>query len=307
MPDDDESALIQTLTAPQGAVAGLRVGNGDDAVVLDDGWAITVDTMVEGVHWDGRLSAEDVGWKLVMVNASDLDACGASPTFALLALSLPAPLDRTWAEDFSRGLHTALREVGAALIGGDTTRSPGPRCCTLTMLGRAPPAPLTRTGARAGDDLWVSGTLGDAAAGFALADPPAPLLQALRRPRPPLGLGPALVGVATAAMDLSDGLCTDLGRLTRAAGVGAEVWPEALPRSATLAALGQDPLAWQVAFGEDYQLLFTAPPAARERIAGLGSQLGVPLSRVGRVVPGDRPQLVGRTWPATWQHFPGDS
>lgn len=308
MPDDDDEAfVIQTLLPAQGRPAGLRLGIGDDAAVLEDGTALTVDAMVEGVHWDGRLSAEDVGWKLGMVNASDLAACGARPATALLTLCLPAPLDRSWVQGFARGLSAALGACGAVLIGGDTTRSPGPRVASLTMLGRLAGPALTRGGARPGDDLWVSGTLGDAAAAFARPEAPdAPL----RRPTPPLELGCALGGLATAAMDLSDGLCTDLGRLCRASGVGAEVDPDALPRSEALAALDAtdaERLRWQVGFGEDYELLFTAPPSCALAVQGVGARLGLRLSRIGRIVPGNQPILRGLGWPRTWQHFEGDT
>ncbi|MCB9741144.1 MAG: thiamine-phosphate kinase [Alphaproteobacteria bacterium] len=268
MPDDpDEAYVIRTLTHRLSAPRPPTVGPGDDAAVLDDGLTLTVDAMVEGVHWDDRLSPEDVGAKLVAVNASDIAAMGASPRWALLALSLPDPLDRAWVEGFSRGLRRALDACGAELVGGDTTASRGARVASLSMGGALVGPPLLRSGARPGDQLWVSGTLGDAAGGFYLDPPPEELLAALRRPRPPLALGPALSreGLASAAMDVSDGLAADLAKLCEASGLGAEVEPERVPLSPALRAADPDALDHALGFGEDYQLLFTAPPERARR------------------------------------------
>lgn len=306
MPEDpDESFVIRTLTAHAGIrpSPALAVGPGDDAAVLDSGLVVTVDAMVEGVHWDSKLSAEDVGWKLVMVNASDIGAMGARPRYALLALSLPPPISAAWVEGFARGLHGALTEVGASLIGGDTTASVGSTVASLTMFGQLDTPPLRRSGARPGDRVWVSGTLGDAAGGFLLDAPPDALRAALRRPRPPLALGPALSGLASAAMDLSDGLATDLARLCAASGCGAIVQPAALPISASLAACSADPVPLAVGFGEDYGLLFTAPPDASEAIELLAAQLGLQVTDIGRCTADGAVRLAGRPWPRAWQHF----
>ncbi|MCK6521694.1 thiamine-phosphate kinase [Myxococcota bacterium] len=283
----------------------VRVGIGDDAAVLADGRVLTVDTMVEGVHWDARSAPADVGAKLALVNASDVAACGAVPTLALLSMSLPNPVDRAWVEGFAEGLREGLAACGAALIGGDTTRSAGGVVVSLTMLGQLQAAPLLRQNAEVGDDLWVSGTLGDASLGFATSAPEG--LRALRRPTPPLALGPALAarGLSRAAMDLSDGLATDLPRLCAAAGVGAEVWPEALPASDELRASGADPIPHQVGFGDDYQLVFTALPARHDDLLALGADLGLRLSKIGRVTQGPEVTLRGHAWPRSWQHFPG--
>ncbi|MEY3211998.1 MAG: thiamine-phosphate kinase [Pseudomonadota bacterium] len=307
MPADDEESWVIRLLAPPAAALPpeVRVGIGDDAAVLRDGRVITVDTMVQGVHWDDRSAAADVGAKLALVNASDVAACGAVPTLALLALSLPDPVDRAWVTAFAEGLREGLAACGATLIGGDTTRSAGGVVVSLTMIGQLTAEPLLRQNAQVGEDLWVSGTLGDASLGFATDAPEG--LRALRRPNPPLRLGPALAqgGLSRSAMDLSDGLATDLARLCAAAGVGAEVWPEALPASDELRAAAPDPIPHQVGFGDDYQLVFTAPPARHDDLLALGADLGLRLSKIGRVTQGPEVALRGRPWPLSWQHFPG--
>jgi thiamine-monophosphate kinase len=139
--DDEESWVIRLLAPPVAALPPeVRVGIGDDAAVLRDGRVITVDTMVEGVHWDDRSTAADVGAKLALVNASDVAACGAVPTLALLSLSLPDPVDRAWVQGFAEGLREGLAACGAALIGGDTTRSAGGVVVSLTMIGKLRPS-----------------------------------------------------------------------------------------------------------------------------------------------------------------------
>ena len=138
---------------------------GDDAACVPGNAVVTVDAMVEGVHWDDKLSAADVGWKLVAVNASDINAMGALPQWAVLTLSVPQPADRIWVESFAHGLGQALEEWSIQLVGGDTTRSETNRMVSLTMTGTTE-HPVGRTGAQPGDDIWVSGSLGGAAAGF---------------------------------------------------------------------------------------------------------------------------------------------
>lgn len=289
-----EEQLIAALTRPVRNPA-VRVGIGDDAAVLADGTVLTVDTMVEGVHWDARLSPEDVGWKLVAVNASDLGAMGARPVWALLAMALPNPLDLEWALRFRDGLHAALDHFGLALVGGDTVAGPA-RMLTLTVGGTAA-TPVLRSTGRAGDDLWVTGALGLAAEGFLLDAPSPAALRALRRPEPPVRFGAALAGTATAMMDLSDGLREDLGRLCRASGVGAHVDPAAVPGAADL--------AHRFCFGEDYQLLFAAPPEARSAVECLAAAHGATVSRIGALEAGRDARLTGADWPAPlFTHFP---
>ncbi|MES2639847.1 MAG: thiamine-phosphate kinase [Myxococcota bacterium] len=296
-PDPGEDWVIDRLTTRTALPAGLRVGIGDDAALFDDGRILTVDTMVEGVHWDDKLTPADVGWKLVAVNVSDIAAMGGRPTYALLALSLPSPLDRAWVDAFAGGLHAACARWGVALVGGDTTRAPV-RTASLTVGGHASRPVLRSTGA-VGDDIWVTGRLGLAAEGF-LSDAPRPEAQArLRRPEPPARFAAALAeaGLATAMMDLSDGLARDLGRLCVASGCGAEIDPAAVP--------GDAPLAWRVAFGEDYELLFCAAAADRDAVRSVASMQDISIGRVGRLeaAPGLR-LLGGGEWPRPlFAHF----
>lgn len=310
MPEEPgESSVIERVLASAGQAEPRvrpRVGPGDDAAWLAGGEIVTTDVMVEGVHFDQRSSPADVGWKLVAVNASDVGAMGARPTWATLTLSLPRPLRMGWVEAFAEGLGAALARWRIALVGGDTTGSPGPVFAGMTMAGRAA-TPVLRSGARPGDEIWVSGALGEAAAGFfgTRAGVPEAGLAWLRRPEPPVELGARLgaAGLCTAMMDLSDGLAQDLPRLCAASGVGATVDPALLPVGPSL--VGEpDPLPCQVAFGDDYQLLFTAPPAHGEAIRALGRRRRVRLSRVGTIEAGSGARLRGRDWPAPrFSHF----
>lgn len=284
MPDepDPEEQVIHLLTAGQTFPSGV-VGPGDDGAVLSDGTVLVADAMVQGVHWDERSTAEQVGRKLFAVNASDLAACGAVPTWALLTLSLPKPLDLAWVRGFASGLRQALDTV--PLLGGDTTRTEGPIVASLTLAGRLIAGPLLRSTAAPGHDLWVSGPLGAAADAFHGEGPLKPLVD----PSPPLGLGPLLAerALASAAMDLSDGLAADLPRLCRASGVGAVV--EGVPTATSLERA--------VGFGDDYELLFTAPPEHRDALAALP----YPLARIGHITAGTRVTLPAAS--SGWRHF----
>ncbi len=277
---------------------------GDDAAVTAPRQVVTCDLMVEGVHWDDRSSAADVGYKLAAVNASDVAAMGCRPDWAVLMLSLPKTPDPAWVEGFARGLGDGLSRFGARLVGGDTTASPGPRFAGLTMAGSGSTI-IGRHGARPGDQLWVTGTLGDAAAGF--FDDDAVGLAWLRRPLPPVDLGAALAdtGLVHAMMDLSDGLARDLPRLCQRSGVGALVDPHALPAGPTVAAMPPAlRLQRQVGFGDDYQLLFAASAASEASIRGLGAALGVPLTTIGVVRSTPDVMLDGAAWPApSFDHF----
>lgn len=297
--------ISRLLEAAAGAGAyAPRLGAGDDAAVLHSGEVVTTDLMVEGVHFDGRSAPGDLGWKLVAVNASDVGAMGCRPTWALCSLALPRPLNIKWFDDFLSGFTEALRHFGVTLIGGDTTRSPGPVFVSLTLAGEGP-RPVTRSGARPGDRLWVTGALGEAAAGFHGLPGAARGLAWLRRPDPPVALGAALGarGLASAMMDLSDGLAQDLARLCLASGVRADVDPARLPLGPSLRD-APDPVPCQVAFGDDYQLLFTAPPSARAAILELGVELAVPVTEIGQISAGEGASLLGRPWPTLlFEHF----
>ncbi len=302
MPDDpgESSAIAALLRAcpPRGA---LRIPPGDDAAVLHDGLTLSTDLLVEGVHFDHRLSPADVGWKAVAVNVSDLGAMGARPAWLQLGLSPPRPLDLGWVEQFAHGMAEALTHWGLELSGGDTTRSPGPRMVSVTVGGHCG-QPVARSGGRAGDRLWVTGRLGASAAGFHRAGTGR---SWLRRPDPPVAFGVAVAeaGLAHAMMDLSDGLATDLPRLCAASGVGAEVDPEALPlHPATLD--GPAPLREATAWGEDYQLLLAAEPSASEALRALAKAHGVELTPIGRLHHGEGATMGGQGWPTPdFAHF----
>jgi thiamine-monophosphate kinase len=314
MPPQDplttEWDLIKALSREFGpAPAGVILGIGDDCAVLagDGGdyllW--TVDTMVEGVHFDlAYTSLFQLGWKSLTVNLSDIAAMGGTPGPALLSLGWPPDRDRRGALEFAAGLAQATRDYGTAVIGGDTVASPGGLMITVTLTGRVPAAQmLRRAGARAGDLIFVTGPLGEAAAGLEILRrqldlPPEikdPLTEAHLRPKPHLAAGRVLAqeGLATALIDTSDGVATDLYHICQASGVGARIPAAAVPISSHVRAaapvLGRDPLDLALTGGEDYRLLFTARPEMAGRLAAAFARSGLaaPLP-LGRVVPGDR-------------------
>lgn len=276
---------------------GVVLGVGDDCALLAPAagqqLAVSTDTLVEGRHFLSTMSPERLGHKALAVNLSDLAACGARPLAFTLALSMPR-VDEAFLEGLARGMRALARREGIALVGGDTTA--GPLALTVTVFGEVPPgAALLRSGARAGDTLWVSGTLGDArlaleafrgtvgldAAAFEATR------RAMEQPEPRVALGLALRGVATSAIDLSDGLLGDLGHILERSRAGALVQLDALPRSAHLVA---QPESMQrsclLAGGDDYELLFTAPEQAQPAVLAASVHAGVPVTPVGRIVQG---------------------
>lgn len=278
----------------------LLAGIGDDCAVIkkneQQSWLVTMDTLVEGVHFDRTFHPPGLlGRKTVAVNVSDIAAMGGSPLFVFLSLGLPAGFDPHWLEDFSRGLASACRECGCLLAGGDTVRSPAGIVITLTVLGEAPAEQvLLRSGAKRGDTLWVSGTLGKAAAGLELcrqgrADDSRlqELVSAHLDPRPRLDLGRRLAesGLVHAMMDLSDGLATDLAHLCMQSGVGVRIDPARLPAPTSLQKaarlLAMDPVAWMIAGGEDYELAFAAAPDQEQAVLALAGETAVPVTAVG--------------------------
>lgn len=289
-----EFELIETYLSRLGEHRDdVVLGVGDDAALLRPPpgmeLACAADTIVEGVHFPGGLDAEDIGHRVLAVNLSDLAAMGAQPAWALLALTLPRA-DVEWLRRFTRGLHELAREHGTAIVGGDTCA--GPLSATVTILGFVPAGQaLRRAGARAGDEVWVSGTPGDAAAGLAamngaLRAPPgvlAPLVERFRRPRPRVTLGLVLRGTASACIDVSDGLAADLGKLCAASGVGASLDSTCLPLSAAMRGAAEPARARRLALagGDDYELLFTVP--AGTDCAPLARSAGVELTRIGRI------------------------
>ena len=301
--DSDESHIIRTILRSAGGPVRDPRAPGHDGVVVEPARGrevVAIDTLVEGVHFDHRLDAADVGWKSVAVNVSDVGAMGARPTWALLSLALPAPLDRAWVDGFAEGLHAALDRWNVRLVGGDTVRSPGPVVVTLSVAGEALGAVPGRGGARVGDALWVTGRLGRASVGFAGIGE----LGWLRRPEPPVAFGAALgeAGIPHAMMDLSDGLLTDLARLCATSGVGAVVDPDAIPLAEALAGRA-DAIDHAVAFGDDYELLF-ATDAPSQRVAAIAAEHGTSVVRIGTITAGQEVALQGRSWPAArFAHF----
>ena len=287
-----ESDFINGLR-PLALHPGAR-GLADDAAVLDLGGrrlVLTKDLLVEGVHYLPQDPPQDVAWKLVAVNLSDLAAKGAKPVAALLGYMLG---EEQWDRAFARGLGTALDAFGLPLIGGDTVAGAGgARVLSLTAIGEADGPVPARSGARAGDALWVSGSIGDAGAGLAvlrgeLAGDDA-LVRRYRAPCPRLEAGQALAPLVSAMMDVSDGLLIDAGRLGNASGVGVTIALDQVPLSeAFMAALGGSTGARLRAAtaGDDYELLFTAPAEISGRIAALAATLGLRLTRIGQCEAG---------------------
>lgn len=275
---------------------------GDDAAVLrlppDSELVATIDALVEGVHFRCDWSQpEDLGWKALAVNVSDLGGMGARPVSALLTLSLPEDTPVEWVDRLYRGLRDCSAAYGCPVVGGDTVRSRSGITLSVAALGAVPAGKaVTRAGARAGDLVCVTGTLGDSGAGLALLERGEPVAKELQgpvawhmRPRPPVEAGAVLaeLGLATAMMDLSDGLASDLRQIAGRSGVGAEVEVERLPISdaARQAALdlGADPARWALYGGEDYQLLFMVSPERFAEVSPALGPLGVTATIVGRV------------------------
>ena len=302
----------------------VRIGIGDDAAVLapppGKDLVVAIDTLVEGVHIPPGTAAADIGWKALAVNLSDLAAMGASPAWALLALTLPRA-DAAFVEGFAEGFAKLAQPHRLALVGGDTTR--GPLTISVAVHGFVPPGQaLTRAGARVGDAVLVTGTLGDAAAGLHLLQHPRRdgdshaglrgfLIERLNRPTPRLAVGTALRGQATACVDVSDGLLADLGHICAASGVAAEIEAALLPRSSALLELYDDTTALHFALsgGDDYELCFTAPAArVAELQAGL-ARLGCGATKIGRIVEGEGVRVCAAdgaplaTDRPGWEHF----
>lgn len=307
---------------------GLVQGIGDDCAVIRAGratWLVTTDSQVEGVHFRRETTTpRRLGRKSLAVNLSDIAAMGGSPRYAFLSLGLPRSLPRGFLASFQRGLREEADAFSVALVGGDTHLSPGGISLGLTVIGEAGPRITYRSGARPGDGLYVSGFLGQSAAGLRLltAFPKYPkgisrrhwqeLVAAHQCPRPQVELGRFLAarGFAGAMIDLSDGLASDLRHLCRAGGVGALVDVERLPVSASLEAaaalFGSLPEETALQGGEDYQLLFTVSPGLQEGMkAQVKRHLGVTLFRIGEITPPSRLLLrtSGRTRPWRWRGF----
>jgi thiamine-monophosphate kinase len=288
-----EFELIARYFTRPSRTAALGVGDDCALVRQPDGLAlaVTTDMLVESVHFFPDVDPESLGHKTLAVNLSDLAAMGAEPRWATLALSLPA-IDEPWLAAFSRGLFALADREGVELIGGDTTRGPLTLC--MTLMGLSPPGlALRRDGARPGDDIWLSGATGEAALAVAhrrgtsrlAPDDRAACARRLDWPQPRTALGKALRGVASSAIDVSDGLVQDLGHICERSRVAAQLAAADLPRAQAVLHQGEAGLAALLGGGDDYELLFTVPPEQRERVARIGQRCGLPLTRIGVIVP----------------------
>ena len=301
--DSPEFELIARHFTRPATNAVLGVGDDCALVGISRGMelAVSTDTMVAGTHFFPDVDPENLGHKALAVNLSDIAAMGAMPYWAMLALTLPK-VDNDWLAAFAKGFFDLAEEFEVSLIGGDTTR--GPLSITVTIMGEVPiGASLRRNGAKAGNDIWVSGYIGDAALAVAHRHGKVVLEEAdyheavmrLYEPTPRVALGQALRGLATAAIDVSDGLLADLGHICRLSKVGAVVELPLVP----LSPIGAKHVASDagrtaiVAGGDDYELCFTAHPNSRESIQDLAAALHVPLTRIGQVKRGKGVSLHG--------------
>ena len=292
-----EFEIIKRYFTRDSADPDVVLGVGDDAAVLavDGLMAVTVDTLVEGVHFPTGMAPHLLGHRLMAVNLSDLAAMAAQPRWCTLALTLPAA-DELWLDGFSRGFFALAERFGVSLVGGNLTR--GSLSATLQLMGKVEREQmLTRSGGNVGDDIYVTGTLGDSAAGITLitersAAPNGSAAAALKerfyRPEPRVGAGLALGSLASAAIDISDGLLADLGHICAASGCGAAIDVERVPLSAELLSLfpPQEALAHALGGGDDYELCFTAPPSRAEDIEEALEASGTLVRRIGQLVPG---------------------
>ena len=301
-------------------VKRAQLGIGDDCALFTPApgmqLAVSSDMLVDGRHFVSTLAPQRLGHKALAVNLSDLAACGARPTAFTLALALPA-VDEAFLQGFSSGLFALAEQHGCELVGGDTTQGPLNIC--ITVFGEVPTGQaLLRSGAQAGDAVYVSGTVGDARLALESLRGTVALegldfesvRVAMEQPQPRVALGLALRGVASSAIDVSDGLLGDLAHILRRSGVGATVDVDGVPRSA---ALGRQAQALQrqctLGGGDDYELVFTAPPGHAQAVAAAARQAGVQVTRIGvieagaglRLIDAQRRALVNRF--GSFDHF----
>ena len=303
----NEFERIRRFFAPLAGPGGL--GLLDDAALIDCGagrcLVVTADAIVAGVHYLPNDPPNLVARKLLRVNLSDLAAMGARPLHYLLTTALPASLSSDWIAEFARGLAEDQRRFGINLVGGDSVATSGPAVLSLTAIGEVPAGmAIRRNGARAGDLVWVSGTIGDAFLGLALLrgahpelDPEhrAELFGRFQVPNPRLDLGCRLAEIAHAMIDISDGLLADLGHICETSRVAAVVELASLPLSPAARVIVDREPGTQIALakgGDDYELLFTAPADSSQKIVDLSSALGLPITSIGRIELGEGVRLV---------------
>ncbi len=302
-----EFDLIARIRARVSQRDDVILGIGDDAALLkvpaDKLLVVATDMLNSGVHFPVETAPADIGWKALAVNLSDLAAMGAEPAWCTLSLSL-ADADALWLDEFLDGFLELANRYRIALVGGDTTRGSLSICVTVHGFVDGETA-LRRDAAKVGDDIWVTGTLGDAAAALLqwksgqTIDPS--LRQRLDRPTPRIEAGLALAGLAHACIDISDGLLADLGHVCKASGVGAEVDIDAMPSSSGLSSLfdaGQR-YSLQAVGGDDYELCFTAPRVDRAEVAAVAERCGVAMTRIGCIAEGKNVRVLfadGSEW-----------
>lgn len=321
-----EFELIARHFAPLADGFAGALGLKDDAAWLGaesgQDWVVTSDALVEGVHFLPDDPPDLVARKALRVNLSDLAAKGATAKVYLLDAALPESLDEIWLAQFASGLAADQAVFAVHLIGGDTTSTPGPLTLAITAMGLVPTGKmLRRSQARIGDDVYVSGTIGDAALGLLVRRGELGSLEVADRdwlagryrlPAPRTALGPRLVGLANAAIDVSDGLVADLGHVCETSGVGATIEEVHVPLSPAAAnALAREPalLDRVLTGGDDYEILFTAPPAAADALKALASALDLRLTRIGAICEGQGVTVRRRDGETRqlarggWQHF----
>jgi thiamine-monophosphate kinase len=325
-----EEALIQGYLAPLAAGFPGAGGLHDDAASLSlpegEELVLTMDAIAAGVHFFADDSADDIAWKALAVNVSDLIAKGARPVAYLMSLAFPEAPEERWLESFAAGLGAAQAHFGIVLAGGDTDRRPAPLSITITALGAVPAGRMVRRAtAKPGDRLFVSGTLGDSAIGLMLREAPelaetwvldapsaAALVSRYLRPEPPLKLAALLREFASAAMDISDGLVKDLGRLAKASGTGAVVRGRDIPLSPPLRrvlAVAPERFGDVVTGGDDYEVLAAVPPDRGEAFRVSAAAAGVSVAEIGHLEAGegiliDDPSGRPRKFETPgWEHF----
>jgi thiamine-monophosphate kinase len=325
-PPKGEFALIARHFAPlsRGVPGAYDLTDDAAAIRAEPGldWVVTSDAIVAGVHFLPDDPPDLVARKTLRVNLSDLAAKGAVPRFYLLAAVLPKDIDEDWIAAFAAGLAADQAEYGVRLIGGDTTSTPGALTLAVTAMGQVATGRMLRRGtAQDGDDVYVSGTLGDGALGLLVLrggllrlSPGSRdfLADRYRLPQPRVALGPELLGLASAAMDVSDGLVADLGHICETSGLAATIEEPRVPLSeAAREALHEHPalMSAVLAGGDDYEILFTVPRAARENVAALARRLALPLTRVGAMRSGSGAKVLRADGSERvldspgWQHF----
>lgn len=298
-----EFELIASLFAPLARKEPGAFNLTDDAALLKPmsghDFVVTTDAIVAGVHFFANDPPDMVAQKALRVNLSDLAAKGAVPRAYLLTAALSPEIDDAWLKSFVKGLRRDQKTFSVTLVGGDTVATPGPATFNIVAIGDVPQGRmLRRAGARAGDDVWVSGTIGDAALGLRVlkgerfAISPQHERLVVKRylvPAPRVGLGRALLGLAGSCLDVSDGLVADLGHIAENSKVGIDVDAEAVPLSAAAAAslaVKGASLSELLVGGDDYELIFTAPGSVAKELASLSKRSKLPLTRIGKVVPG---------------------